>query len=70
MNPGERLSTHHRLVVLNIGIRRMGRKTRTDEKPRTKGWNLRDKIVTHFKDKMIMIANDKQLKTKMICGMR
>ena len=51
--PGESLSTQHRLMVLDISIKKWSRKTNVNKRLRTKWWNLKGDNLIHFKDKII-----------------
>ncbi|XP_077223408.1 uncharacterized protein LOC143857020 [Tasmannia lanceolata] len=53
VTPGECLVTQHRLVVLDICIKRWKRKDRDVRHPRTRWWDLKGEKLKMFKDRLL-----------------
>jgi Reverse transcriptase (RNA-dependent DNA polymerase). len=50
--PGESLTTQHRVLVLDIAIKKQSRGRKENNNPRTRWWNLKGENLELFKDKV------------------
>ena len=51
--PGESLANQHRLLVMDVHIKRERKKNKTLKCPRTRWWNLKGEKQVIFKEKVI-----------------
>ncbi|KAM1178219.1 hypothetical protein ACFX2G_017970 [Malus domestica] len=51
--PGESLANQHRLLVMDVHIKRVRKKNKTSKCPRTRWWNLKGEKQAIFKEKVI-----------------